>query len=95
MKALPPQDRTASPVPKLHRLMASSNPYNYVQGRAQNRMYLFVTDWLKLLSSKDFSLHVTPPAWILTLIRANGYDSITEFIDSLGHNLTYLLSICT
>ncbi|NEO44053.1 MAG: ISAs1 family transposase [Moorea sp. SIO4A3] len=33
--------------------------------------------------------------WVLTLIRANGYDSITEFIDSLGHNLTYLLSFCT
>ncbi|WP_293105791.1 hypothetical protein, partial [Moorena sp. SIO3I6] len=25
---------------ELHPLMASSNPYKYVQGRAQNRMYL-------------------------------------------------------
>uniref|UniRef100_A0A1D9FW06 Uncharacterized protein n=1 Tax=Moorena producens (strain JHB) TaxID=1454205 RepID=A0A1D9FW06_MOOP1 len=49
---------------------------------------------LKKLAAAPINLSILK-TWVLSLIRANGYDSITESIDSLGHNLTYLWSICT
>lgn len=33
--------------------------------------------------------------WVLTLLRIHGYDSLTEAISSLSHNLKYMLSFCT
>jgi predicted transposase YbfD/YdcC len=33
--------------------------------------------------------------WVLTLLRLHGYDSLTEAIGSLSHNIKYMLSLCT
>jgi predicted transposase YbfD/YdcC len=33
--------------------------------------------------------------WVLTLVRLHGYDSLTEAICNLSHNLRYILSFCT
>jgi predicted transposase YbfD/YdcC len=33
--------------------------------------------------------------WVLTLVRLNGYDSLTDAIANLSHNLRYMLSFCT
>lgn len=32
--------------------------------------------------------------WVLSLLRIHGYDSLTEAISSLSHNITYILSLC-
>ncbi len=33
-------------------------------------------------------------SWVLSLVRVNGYDSLTEAIRYLSHDLKYLLSFC-
>jgi len=33
--------------------------------------------------------------WVLTLVRLQGYDSLTEAIANLSHNVKYMLSFCT
>jgi predicted transposase YbfD/YdcC len=33
-------------------------------------------------------------SWVLSLLRVNGYDSLTEAIRYFSHNLTYLRSFC-
>ncbi|NEO15647.1 MULTISPECIES: hypothetical protein [unclassified Moorena] len=41
---------------------------------------------------KNLSLLKT---WVLTLIRAHGFDSIKAAISEMSHNLKYILSFCT
>ena len=33
--------------------------------------------------------------WVLTLLRVHGFNSITEAISEMSHNLPYILSFCT
>lgn len=32
--------------------------------------------------------------WVLSLFKIHGYDSLTEAISSLSHNIKYILSLC-
>jgi len=76
--------------------------FSIIRGHWQikNRLH-WVKDVIQLEDKSPQKAGSTPinlslfKTWVLTLVRLHGYDSLTEAIAHLSHNVGYILSFCT
>lgn len=99
--------RGGQPYQRIGYYMSSLSPNNpqlanLIRGHWQieNRLH-WVKDVIQLEDKSPQKAGSAPinlslfKTWVLTLVRLHGYDSLTEAIAHLSHNVRYLLSFCT